>query len=802
MYIPSDDLTPIYTDELADRRFSGVLQRWVTMVVLLIVFAAVVGMVVSRQLVERRAWDEELIVAALASELPSDRVSPLLAASDHIGLFIAEDGTMTPLWPTDDDLDPARRRWFEQVAQTADDRVERQFTSVGPDGERWWHSAIRTGDGEMVVGRLGADAMSAWPEQALIIGSVAGMALALVLLSALVAQRRVGRTVRLLADAGDQLRVRGRLRDDLRNELDRMGSTPAELRQLADDFADLEADFGRTERRMVALAGAGASLGASLDQRTVLDRTLEHLEHLLGVERTAILRYDPRIERFEVVAARGHGPAYQADLTLGADDPTLPSVRSLNERTPIQISDSEAEVAPKPLRDRGRRHGYRSVLAVPLTDELEQPTVLLLHDSSPRSYSFDEVELSKSFAAIAGAALRNAELFESTDARLRGQTSRLEAIVGSVDEGLLVEDDVGRLLFANSTLRSRLPSGSTFVEGMEAGRFLDELLTQCTAAEMAKAEIERLEPGGDAHYDVTLDDVAGEAPVIYRVRSFAVRDARGRQIGRGQTWRDISRARDLERMKHGLLAAMSHEFRTPLALIKGYASTLLADDVTWNAGDQREFLQLVSSEADRLADLVKRILDMRRIDAGMVTLQPMPADLASLVAGAVAALPHEKARIEVGPMPAVTLEVDAARIVTALRNLLENACKYSPPDRPVVISALGPDAASGAVPGSVAISIRDHGPGVPPWLRDRVFETFVRADPGLDAPQSGIGLGLAIAKGFVEVHGGRIAIVDPPADEAGSVFVVTLPVGDAPSADAADHHEAVASTLIQAGEPS
>jgi signal transduction histidine kinase len=659
--------------------------------------------------------------------------------------------------------------WFERVAALAANRTGRQFTSTDPGGDQWWHTAIIAGDGVLVVGRPSSTALAPWRELVLIVGGLSAVFAVGCGLALIMADRRVGGPLRLLADAGDQLRVRGRVHDELRRRMVRLGPAPVELRRLADNFADLEADFDQTERRMAALAGAGASLGASLDQRTVLDRTLEHLEHLLGVERTAIIRYDPRIERFEVVAARGHGPAYQAELSLRADDPTMPSVRSLTERTPIQISDSEAEVAPQALRDRGRRHGYRSVLAVPLTDELEQPTVLLLHDGEPRTYSYDEVELSQSFAAIAGAALRNAELFESTDARLRSQTSRLEAIVGSVDEGLLVTDVAGRLLFVNPVLRSRLPSGVTFEEGMQAGRFLDEILSHCASADVARAEIDRLEPGGDGHYDVTLDELPGEAAVTYRVRSFAVRDSRGRQVGRGQTWRDISRALDLERMKNGLLAAVSHEFRTPLALIKGYASTLLADDVTWNEGDQREFLELVGSEADRLADLVKRILDMRRIDAGMVTLQRIPTTVTEVVGDAVRALPHERDRIVVGELPMVSVDIDQTRIVTALRNLLENACKYSPPDGPVTVSA-------GVDDGALVLAIRDRGPGVPPWLRDEVFETFVRADPGLDAAQGGIGLGLAIAKGFVEAHGGRITIDDPPGDEPGSVFSVTLPL--------------------------
>jgi signal transduction histidine kinase len=134
-------------------------------------------------------------------------------------------------------------------------------------------------------------------------------------------------------------------------------------------------------------------------------------------------------------------------------------------------------------------------------------------------------------------------------------------------------------------------------------------------------------------------------------------------------------------------------------------------------------------------------------------------------------MPHEAARIRIDGLAPVRVEIDAARIVTVVRNLVENACRYSPDDRPVVVAA-----AADAGGEHLVVSVRDHGPGISGRMRHEVFETFVRADTGLDAEHGGIGLGLAIAKGFVEAHGGRIWIDDPADGSPGSVFAFTVPL--------------------------
>jgi signal transduction histidine kinase len=217
--------------------------------------------------------------------------------------------------------------------------------------------------------------------------------------------------------------------------------------------------------------------------------------------------------------------------------------------------------------------------------------------------------------------------------------------------------------------------------------------------------------------------------------------------------------------KTTLLAAVGHELRTPLAAIKGHSSTLLQEDVVWPPDDQRHFLQTISTEADRLAQMVTNLLDLARVEAGLLPLQRGPARLADLVEQAVQRvgrpLPDLAVRL---PADLPLLAVDGPRIGVVLYNLLANALAYG--EGAVAISA----APQGA--GWVAVRVTDNGPGIAPDELPHVFERFYRAQRGLQRRSGGTGLGLAICKAFVEAHGGTIWAESAP---GGTTIAFTLP---------------------------
>ena len=205
-------------------------------------------------------------------------------------------------------------------------------------------------------------------------------------------------------------------------------------------------------------------------------------------------------------------------------------------------------------------------------------------------------------------------------------------------------------------------------------------------------------------------------------------------------------------LKLRFLAMVSHELRTPLTSIKGFTSTLLADDVEWSLGQYREFTGIIDVEADKLTDLVAQLMDVSRLQAGVMPITMEPHPVSALIQGALpqldAAVQHHNLTISV-PDDLPLIMVDRRRIEQVLVNLVENAAKYSPPGTDIRIIAA-------PVNKHVQIDIDDQGEGIPPEHRERVFEAFQQ----LSNHKKGAGLGLAICRGLVEAHGGQIWIAD------------------------------------------
>jgi two-component system, OmpR family, sensor histidine kinase KdpD len=230
------------------------------------------------------------------------------------------------------------------------------------------------------------------------------------------------------------------------------------------------------------------------------------------------------------------------------------------------------------------------------------------------------------------------------------------------------------------------------------------------------------------------------------------------------------RARLLEEIDiwhRALMGAVSHDLRTPLASVKTAVSSLRQPEARLAPEDRAELLELIEQQTDRLSRLVTNLLDMTRIDSGTLELRPAAVAFDELVDEAVGALgemvPRHRIRIEV-PSELPLLRIDHVLVSQVLANLVENAARHSPPEGLVRIRAQ-------EVPGQrkVEIAVADDGPGIPPAERERVFEMFSQHGGGGRA-----GLGLAIAKAFVEAHGGRIWV--DPARQQGTRVVFTVPV--------------------------
>jgi len=228
------------------------------------------------------------------------------------------------------------------------------------------------------------------------------------------------------------------------------------------------------------------------------------------------------------------------------------------------------------------------------------------------------------------------------------------------------------------------------------------------------------------------------------------------------------------RMRTALLAAVSHDLRTPLASIKASVSTLRQTDVQWTPADEAALLATIEDGADRLDALIGNLLDMSRLATG--SLQPFlrPTSVEEVAPAALLGLaPASSVRIAV-PDDLPLVRTDPVLLERVLANLFSNALAHSPAGQPPELRACpaGP---------SVLLEVRDHGPGVPDEFKTRMFEPFERL--GERATGNGVGLGLAVAKGFLEAMGGTIHAADTPG--GGLTVQLSLPGAAAPAASAA-----------------
>lgn len=225
---------------------------------------------------------------------------------------------------------------------------------------------------------------------------------------------------------------------------------------------------------------------------------------------------------------------------------------------------------------------------------------------------------------------------------------------------------------------------------------------------------------------------------------------------------------EVDRLRHALVGAVSHDLRTPLATMKVASSTLLHPASPLSDAVIQELHGLIDVETDRLTRLVTSLLDMTRIDAGVLELRRSPTSVGALVEESVGALRSSLGDRQVSvtaPRDLPDADVDPLMIGQVLANLLDNANRHAPPDS--VITVRGEICHE-----RIAVSVADAGPGVPAGEREAVFDRYVRFDTGGRA-----GLGLTIAKTFVEAHGEHIWVEDVPS--GGARFVFTLPVAAA-----------------------
>jgi len=344
---------------------------------------------------------------------------------------------------------------------------------------------------------------------------------------------------------------------------------------------------------------------------------------------------------------------------------------------------------------------------------------------------------------------------------LERDRARMEAILASMVEGVLVVNEQGRLQLVNEAARRllKLEQGSidhSYVEAIRHPGIVEQI-----GKALAGEHPEGLELS--VTRDTTRTLVARVSPVI--------------TAGRGAVMvlHDITELRRADLIRRDFVANVSHELRTPLTAIKGYAEALLDDP---GDADQRErFLDIIHRHATRMERLVKDLLRLARLDAGQETVEVMPTDIEGLLRGIandfepIAAQKQQTIEVVV-TADARTLMTDATKLHDIARNLIENAVNYTPDGGTI-------DVRASVLEGRFQLTVADTGHGIAPDDLGRVFERFYRVDKSRTRP-GGTGLGLSIVKHLVHVLDGDVTASNQ--DGGGALFTVTLPVPEVPKA--------------------
>jgi signal transduction histidine kinase len=465
----------------------------------------------------------------------------------------------------------------------------------------------------------------------------------------------------------------------------------------------------------------------------------------------------------------------------------------------------------------------RQVVGLPLTLNDELIGVIYVFRTRGTAFSSDDRQVLSSFADQAAIAVHNATLYQ----QLAEEKDRLDAIIENSADGVLILDAACHIETINRALAqmtgwtpdqargqpchkvvalrnpvaSRGTNGRQGVDVCEKGCPLRAFKGDGLAE--GRRDSKRPQVEGDI---IRPDGQRTSVSITYS----PLYDNEGQLVHIVGSVHDVSRFREAEEMKAMFISVISHELKTPVALIKGYANTLRREDAHWDQETVRESLTIIEEESDRLDRLINNLLEASRIQAGTLKLELGDVSVPKLAAQVVERFrvqtesnrqPGEPAKYDLQldfPADFPSLLADEERLQEVFSNLVSNAIKYSPDGgtirvggrvKTAVATASNPEleatapreiggAASRHLPGEGGYAefyVSDQGIGIPAAQQARLFEPFYRADSSLGRRTQGVGLGLFLCKAIVEGHGGHIWVESTTGK--GSTFRFTLPLG-------------------------
>ncbi|HML23480.1 MAG TPA: ATP-binding protein [Aggregatilinea sp.] len=513
------------------------------------------------------------------------------------------------------------------------------------------------------------------------------------------------------------------------------------------------------------LLNISRALTAQLDLGEVLRMILQAATSMLAGEAGIIALYDG--EHFRTRAITGIPPDQAEVLDTLLEDLTYDKQDGFNVPA---LHGKMRKVARK------MNLNLRQVVALPMIMADQMLGILFIFRTYAGQPTDNDHRLLQSFADQAAIAVHNAWMYEFANQ----ERQRLAAIIDNSADGVMILDQHLHIERWNRAL-SR-------ISGWHAEQVMTrphDVIIRWRHVEVGMTLEDALRTGwpyGDAD-----EDEADSTNVLYVEGDLERLD--GTTISIGVTYaplfrrtgelqnvianvRDITHFREAERLKSTFISVVSHELKTPVALIKGYADTLRREDADWDADTFKRGLGVIEEEADRLTELIENLLAASKLQAEGMQLQLDDVNLRGIAEQAV-----ERFQTQTGnhtlradfPDDFPIICGDGTRLRQVVDNLVSNAIKYSPKGGKIVIKGTFDDK-------HVQVSVRDEGPGLPEEELSRVFERFYRVNNALTNNAQGTGLGLYLANAVVKAHGGRIWANNNPS--GGATFTFTIPRQD------------------------
>ena len=581
-----------------------------------------------------------------------------------------------------------------------------------------------------------------------------------------------------------------------------MAKKPDKTKAPDADLTDLNAENIRLRGQRELLNRLCRDIASSLDvkivQQRVVDAACELTTAQCGV--LAVFGTDGNITN-----ALTHGMTPEQSKAIGKLPQGNGLLRLLMEgQTGLRVdpvADSRSG-APSP-----KDPPSKTFLNVPIPSGVGGSSNLyLIKKAATREFTEEDEELVGLLAAHAGVAFHNAGLFAQAESNLTSvvkahrhikelaverdavletteeERARLQALVDTSPVGVIVVDANSRTVtLVNQELQRIL--GFPRLPGENLGLSEQRVVYRRPDGRVLEPNDLPLQRALDRGQHVRAEEVHFEEPGHRRVPTLInatpIYAQDGTITGAVAVVQDITPLGEIERLRGEFLGMVSHEFKTPLTAIKGAAATYLGSRRSLEDEEIRELLEIVDEQSDRLRDLVDSLLDMTRIEAGVLSVRAEAADLRQLISEAQTLFARAGGPQQIIldlPEQLRPVSADRRRIAQVLGNLFSNAEKFSPPDSAIRVSVEDRD-------DDVAILVTDQGQGIPAEKLPHLFKKFSQVHEGHHL--SGTGLGLAICKGIVEAHGGRIW-AESGGEGQGATITFTLPVAGASPIEAID----------------